>query len=192
MYRWLRNTHLFLGLFSFLFVLMYAVSSVQMAHNTWFRLRPTVTETQQKIAPEQAGDARAVARVLMDRSVVAGEINEARETPGGYRIRVVRAGAVQEVDYTRADATANIRISKPGMLGMLNRIHHIAGMEHEYQPTNIWAAFVAVISAGLIILAMTGIYLWFKLHQERLIGAVLLALNLGYSLTLMVLIRFAA
>src|ERR1044072_6672291 len=103
MYRWLRNTHLFLGLFSFLFVLMYAISSVQMAHNTWFKLTPAVTTTQEKIAPEQATDARAVRRLLMDRGLVAGEINEARETPAGYRIRVMRAGAVQEVNYTRAD-----------------------------------------------------------------------------------------
>ena len=43
MYRYLRNTHLFLGLFCCLFVLMYGVSSVQMSHNTWFPSRPSVT-----------------------------------------------------------------------------------------------------------------------------------------------------
>jgi hypothetical protein len=163
-----------------------------MAHNAWFRLRPTITETQEKIEPAQAGDARAVARLLMDRGLVAGEINQASETPAGYRIRVVRPGAVQDVNYTREDGLAKVRISKAGMLGMLNRIHHIAGMEHEYLPTNIWGGLVAVVSAGLILLAMTGIYLWFKLHKERLIGAILLTLNLAYSLTLMVLIRYAA
>jgi hypothetical protein len=37
MYRLLRNTHLFLGLPAFFFVLMYGLSAVQMAHDTWFR-----------------------------------------------------------------------------------------------------------------------------------------------------------
>jgi hypothetical protein len=32
MYRWIRNTHLVLGLSSALFVLLYAVSAAQMAH----------------------------------------------------------------------------------------------------------------------------------------------------------------
>ena len=35
MYRWMRNSHLFLGLFCFLSVLVYGVSSVRMS----FRVR---------------------------------------------------------------------------------------------------------------------------------------------------------
>ena len=40
-------------------------------------------------------------------------------------------------------------------------------------------------------LGLTGIYMWFKLHTERVSGAVLLALSLSYSLTLIYLIRTA-
>src|SRR5262245_27944191 len=67
MYRWLRNTHLFLGLFTFLFVTMYAVSSVQMAHNSWLRLASAVTTRRVTIATEKGTEARALARELMDR-----------------------------------------------------------------------------------------------------------------------------
>ena len=61
MYRILRNLHLFLGLFSCLFLLMYGVSSVQMSHNSWFRNRPAVTVTEYSLSPDTA-DARTVAR----------------------------------------------------------------------------------------------------------------------------------
>ena len=43
----------------------------------------------------------------------------------------------------------------------------------------------------LVILALTGIYLWFKIHTERVIGSILLAVSLGFSLTLIMLIRTA-
>jgi len=56
---------------------------------------------------------------------------------------------------------------------------------------NAWGALVAVLSLALFVIGATGIYLWFKLHQERVIGAILLTLSLGYSLTLMVLARNA-
>jgi hypothetical protein len=74
---------------------------------------------------------------------------------------------------------------------MLNRIHHIGGLWHEFNLVNIWAFFVGVVSLALLILGATGIYLWFKIHQERVIGTVLLTLGLGWGLILLVLIRTA-
>jgi uncharacterized protein len=190
MYKWLRNTHLLIGLFSFLFLLMYGVSSVQMAHNTWFDLKPAVIESQTELATG-LDNPRDIARQLMDRGQVKGELQQIRKSGPGYNFRVVRPGTVQEVDYTAHTGAAKIRTSVAGLMGMLNRIHHVGGVWHEYTLTNVWAVFVGIISTMLVILSLTGIYLWFKIHSERVIGVILLALSLGYSLTLLVLIRTA-
>jgi hypothetical protein len=88
MYRYLRNSHLFLGLFSCLFLLMYGVSSVQMSHSSWFNLRPTVTTTELTLAPN-ASDARAVARELMDGHGLRGEIAGPRHR-GGLAFAITR------------------------------------------------------------------------------------------------------
>ncbi len=49
--------------------------------------------------------------------------------------------------------------------------------------------FAFVVSASLVILSLTGIYLWFKIHEERLVGAVLLRHSASAnSLTVMVLL----
>src|SRR5262249_61093028 len=101
MYRWLRNTHLLVGLFTFLFVTMYAVSSIQMAHNSWFRLTPTVTTKRVAIPQEKGTDARAVARELMDRKLIGGEINEAKATEAGFGFSVVRPGRVERIPDAR-------------------------------------------------------------------------------------------
>ncbi len=192
MYRWMRNTHLFLGLFTFLFLMVYAVSSVQMAHNQWFSMKPAVSENRFSIPGESGSSARAVARRLMDQQHLRGELAQVRQTGAGFSFRIIRPGTVCEVDYSRAAGEAKVRTSVTGFMGMLNRIHHVGGLWHDYPLLNIWGTFVAVVSAGLILLALTGIYLWFMFHNERVIGAVLLAVSLAYSLTLVVLIRTAS
>ncbi len=188
MYRWLRNTHLLLGLFSFAFLLMYGISAVQMSHNAWFKLKPRVSESTVTVAAGQA-DARAVARELMDRHGLRGEITQVRASDGGWSFRIVRPGTVCEVAYAAASGETKIRTNVAGFMGMLNRIHHAGGLWHEYRLLNIWGFFVGLVSLALIVSALTGLYLWFKLYNERLAGAILLALSLGYSFTLMVLLR---
>ena len=59
MYKWIRNTHLLIGLFACLFLLMYGVSSVQMAHNKWFSNRANSrVQLQHDIAPHGCAEAR--------------------------------------------------------------------------------------------------------------------------------------
>jgi hypothetical protein len=190
MYKWLRNTHLLIGVFSFLFLLMYGASSVQMAHNTWFNMKPTLTQSQAALA-QGLDNPRDIARQLMDQGQVKGELQQILNKGQDFSFRVVRPGTVHEVDYSAQTGTAKIRTSVANLMGMLNRIHHVGGLWHEYTLTNIWAVFVGIISVLLVLLSLTGIYLWFRIHTERVIGFILLALSLGYSLTLIVLIRTA-
>lgn len=191
MHRWLRNTHLVVGLFCFLFVLMYGVSSVELAHRSWFHSEPRITKLQIPISPESAVTARAVARELMDRHGFAGEIREGQPWPEGYRFSIARPGLGHAVRYSRATGVAEIDKRDFGFIGKLVRIHETASLNHNDWVANAWGAFTGIVSAGLILMALTGIYLWFKIHAERAIGAALLIVSLGYSLTVMILLRAA-
>jgi len=190
MYKVLRNTHLFLGIAAFLFVTMYGLSSVQMAHQTWFSMKPQVTETRLTVSPETSEDPRAIAAELR-RAGLRGEMRDVETNAAGYRIYIQRPGTFYRIDYTRATREAKVRIQTTGFMGMLNRIHHIGGTWHDYWLINVWGIFVALVSVTLILLGATGIYLWFKTHGERAIGVVLLAINLGICVTLLVLVRTA-
>jgi hypothetical protein len=190
MYKWIRNTHLLIGLFAFLFLLMYGVSAVQMAHNRWFNNKPAVTESEIALTAGVT-DARAVARELMDRHGLRGELAQVRKAGDGFSFRIVRPGTVYEVAYSPETGNVKVKTNVANIMGMLNRIHHIGGLWHDFTLTNVWAVFVALVSVALILLSLTGIYLWFKIHTERVIGVILLTLSLGYSLTLIVLIRTA-
>lgn len=192
MYRLLRNTHLLLGLFSCAYALMYGVSSVQMAHNRWFNLRPAVTESRISLPVDVLANARMAALELMNRHGLRGDLRQLTQRDGGYAFRIIRPGTVHEVQHKQSEPDVLVRTSVAGFLGMLNRIHHTGGLWHDYWLINFWGVFVAVVSVALVLLAGTGIYLWFKIHSERRIGLALLTLNLGYSLTLIVLMRIAS
>jgi len=122
--------------------------------------------------------------------VVAGQITlQIRAAAGAIAIRIVRPGTVYDVQYSAGTGKATVKENIAGFMGLLNRVHHIGGLWHDYALTNAWAIFVALVSAGLVVISATGLYLWFKLRPERRVGAVLLSASLLVSLTLMVLLR---
>ncbi len=188
MYQWIRNTHLFLGLFAGVFLLTYAASGVQMAHNAWFTTKPTLIECTLSL-PAGNEDARDVARVLMDEHGLDGELRDVKKADGGYTFRIARVGTAHQVEYSKQTGEAKIRTNVATFMGMLNRVHHVHGLWHETLRMKVWGVLVGLVSAALILSGLTGIYLWFKIHNERVIGAILLAVSLSFSLTLIILMR---
>lgn len=190
LYRWLRNTHLVLGLFSSAFLLMYGVSAVQMAHNSWFAPNSQVTTSDVALAPG-ISDARVVARELMDNHGLRGEIQLVAAKPDGLSFRVVRPGTTDEIRYDPATGATSIRETRPAFIGMLNRLHHAVGVDHDYWPMALWGVFIGITSAALFVIGLTGVYLWFTLHQDRIAGVVILAGSLAYTIPLLVMLRSA-
>jgi hypothetical protein len=191
MYRWFRNTHLVAGLLALPFLLMYGLTAVQMSHAGWFSLKPTVTETTVAVASSPINDGRALARELMDQNHLRGEIRQVRATDSGFHLQIEHPGTVYRVEYSSQTRQAVIRTSVAPFMGMLNRIHHLAGFRSASFVMDVWGGWVAAVSLCLFVLGLTGIYMWFRLYKERVIGSILLAVSLGYSLTLILLIRSA-
>lgn len=189
MYRIVRNIHLILASFSLAFLVMYAVSAVQMSHSTWFVMKPVVSERD--LALEKAlTDARVIARDVMDRSTdIKGELSNVQTGAPAVSMRILVPGTVHEVRYDPSTGTAHIKTSVAGVMGMLNRLHHWAGFWHEPPSMKAWAAAVALVSMALLLLGITGIYMWFTRQAERRVGAVLLAINLIVAVTLIGLLR---
>ena len=191
MYRWFRNTHLVAGLLVLPFLLMYGLSAVQMSHGGWFSLKPTVTETTVTVASSPVNDGRELARILMDQEHLSGELRQVRATDSGFHVQIEHPGTIYNVEYSSKTDQAVIRTSVAPFMGMLNRIHHVAGLHNASVVMDVWGGWVVIVSLCLFLLGLTGIYMWFRLYKERVIGTILLAVSLSFSLTLMLLIRFA-
>ena len=62
--------------------------------------------------------------------------------------------------------------------GMLTWMHVTFGISHEYPLHNFWGWLMLLTSVGVLVLGVTGVYLWFKIYRERLVGSILLFGNL--------------
>jgi hypothetical protein len=189
MYKALRNTHLLTGLFFCLFVLVYGVSSIRFAHNSWVSIEPTRTETLLSADGNEATSPRALARELMDHHGLRGVLHDIRDTEEGFQFRIARIGTLHEVAYNRNKREVRVRTSAWKLMGILLQMHVRANMSTDYWLTNAWGWLAVLTCMALLTLGLTGIYLWFKIHSERFIGSLLLFASLGYGLTLIVLLR---
>lgn len=183
--------HLLLASLSLPFLLMYGVSAVQMAHGAWFTLKPVVREADFGLPPGLP-DARAVAREATARvPQVRGEVTNIKLGAREISLRLVVPGTVHEVRYQRASGQVHLKTSVAGVMGMLNRLHHAAGLWHEPLALRLWGWAVALVSAALLVVGGTGLAMWFVRRSERRLGAVLLALNLVVVLVLLGIMRHA-
>ncbi len=190
MYKTIRTLHLIFGLSSLPFLLVYGLSAVQMAHPKWFHTKPAIHDVNIPMAPGYT-DGRSVARELMINGNLRGEIASVQETAPGFTIRIVLPGTVHEIQYDRKTGTAYVRTSVAGFMGRLNRLHHAAGLWHEYLPLKCWAMFVGLVSLATVGLGLTGIVMWWMRRQDRMIGIILLGANLAFSVTILFLLRRA-
>ena len=183
LYRKILAIHLCTGMLSFAFLAMYGASSLQMTHVKWFPLRDRVSEGHLWLTPG-VGDARAVARELMQRYGLRGELAAVNASAGGLRFRIARPGTWYQVEYSAPAGAARMTTHENGFRGVLNRIHQSRGLWHEYTILNVWSSVLAVISLALILLGGTGVYLWFRNHRERRLGGALLAAGSGLAAVL--------
>lgn len=187
MFQKLRTIHLCTGLFSLAFLLMYGISAIQMAHSAWLPAKPVTTSATLSLTPGQ-NDARMLIRELAEHYQIRGELVSAKAVGSTLRFRIARPGTIYDVEYA-VTGQASLRTSTAGFIGMLNRLHHVEGLYHDYAIVNVWAGFAAAISLALFLLGATGLYLWFKNQRLRRIGAGLLTIGVAIAVTLLVSMR---
>ena len=175
MYQKLRSLHLSIALFSLPFLLAFAISAVDFAHRKWL---PHPNWTHQETLRLHPGitDARVLARQWR------GELASVETPPGALNIRVMTSlGRSQEIAYSIATGDTRITTSTIGPFTTLAFMHISQGP---------WAYVTILLSLGLLTLGVTGIYLWFKNHRERWIGAALLLIGAAIPLALIISMRF--
>jgi hypothetical protein len=180
MYRTLRGIHLCAGLFALVFLVVYAISALQMTHGNWLHMEARTPERPIELPPGLPG-ARAAARELAQAFGIEGELTAVRATPAGVTFRVLHPGLVWQADYAAATGTTRLRATDTGILGALNRIHQMRGVWHNWAAYNLWAALLALVGAAILTLGGTGIYLWWKTNSDRRFTGALFAASVAIT-----------
>ena len=193
MHQLMRNIHLILGLVFVLVLSVYTLSSVRIARRTWFEISSTISEESYAVDPAQAGSPRELGLYLMQTYDFQGELFRVEPVKGDqFSFRIRRLGTNYQVSYTRGAEQADVKTNRTNFMGMLTSMHFATGLWHENWLINAWVVMLFLSSVGLFLLGASGVYLWFKTYEERVVGSILLSVGLVFALTLMVLVRTQA
>ena len=158
-----------------LFLLAYAVSAVDFAHRKWLP-HPNRISVENSQGEPGITDARVLARQWR------GELASVENVPGYLKFRVTTSlGRSRDVTYSIATGDMKVQTSTIGLFTTLAWMHIARGA---------WAYVAILFSLGLLTLGVTGIYLWFKNHNERWIGGAMLLAGAGVAIGLIVSMRF--
>ena len=190
MYQLIRNIHLTLGLAFALALGIYLLSSVRLAHRSWFKPQPTVSEKSVTVDPRQSETPRSLGMHLIEEHGLRGEVVRVRTSDdGSFTLTIRRLGTAYQVQYQPGAREAHIKTTKLAFIGMLQSMHFSHGFWHEMELINVWSVVLLLTSIALLAIGASGIYLWFKTYDERRVGSVLLTSALVFGLGLLVLVR---
>lgn len=187
---WNRKLHYYLGLYLLFFVWLFAFTGLLLNHPSWsfaeFWAGRKQSAYNRPIHPP-AGNDLEQARDLMRQLEIRGEIEwtTTRPDPTLFEFRVSRPGHILSV---RADyRTQRAAVQKIGLnaWGVMHVLHTFTGVRMD-DPTNhrdwilttIWVLAMDAVSAGLILMVVSGMYMGLSSRRKRIPAAAALALGL--------------
>lgn len=182
MYRQLRKVHQIAGLVVLAFLAMYVLSGMVLVHRSWFD-ESAPERTTRTVKPEYSGEdtVEGWEAFLRDDLDLRGQVRSRRtQRDGGLEITIARPGITHVAEISRDRTTVRIteeRTSWPETAIAFHRLHGYGGA----WAYTLWAAIYDLVSVALIVFALTGVYLWYKLTRRRWIGWLVLGVSCGYT-----------
>jgi hypothetical protein len=196
-FDWMRDTHLYAGLFFGPLILIFAVSTLLLNHpGTYARSGlPTAVVLATNVAievPPGAGTLEQAKQIIRQLDL-SGEIDFIQHNPQAQRlvIPINKPGELTRVEVDLRAHTATVKRQALGLAEALIYLHkmpgpHLVKLRGNWIYTVVWARGVDGTVAAMILLSITGIYLWWRLKAGRKVGLWLLIAGLVSVLTLLV------
>jgi hypothetical protein len=195
--RLIRRVHMYLGLFLAPWMLMYALSTLAMAHRPFFQSfyateRPKFTverEMDYSRTFAQGATTQEKARQILQDLGLEGR-HGVPNVRDGAPIVINRQHALSQRRIRFDPATSKITVEREEFRGLnfLERMHRRRGFQDPYVTEDTWAFSVDLTVLTLVFWGLSGIWLWWGVRQTRLWGAVSLAFGIVLFATFLALI----
>jgi hypothetical protein len=187
-YRWIRDLHLYFGLFISPFVLVFSVSVLFLNHGKVNSSKWTSIETIRPVRMPPGIDAAqgpagiVLAQDILSQVKVEGEIGFTRfvRTTRHFTFPVSKPGLEATVDVDVDAGIATVSRRKTGVLEAFAYLHKMPGPHNvnirgNWVWTRMWRVFADATIYLALFISVTGVYLWCVLKAERTVGFALLA-----------------
>ena len=189
-WSWNRRLHFYSGLYFLLFIWLFSVSGLVLNHGRWpfadfWSEREESTSVRAIAAPGATGDL-ALARELMGQLGLAGEVASTRRRPesGEFEFQVTRPGLTTTVVADLPARRAEVRQIRVNAWGVMSALHHFTGVsmddparQRDWWLTRLWSFSMDAVAVGLIVMVLSGVYLWSRLRGKLRLGLLMLAVG---------------
>jgi len=185
-YRWIRDLHLYFGLFISPFVLVFAASVFYLNHGKLIAGGSSIDTFRGLEIPDgfdrvKGREAVDRARTILPQIGVTGEIGFLRYVASDRHLifPVSRAGVEATVDVDLGLRSATVKRRRMSLWESLAYLHKMPGPHNvairgNWMGTRLWSRFADATIYLLLFISISGVYLWFAIKAERRIGAALL------------------
>lgn len=178
--KWLRRTHAWCGFWGALVALLFGVSGIVLNHRGGdLKMTLSQTEVHKATLPVGAGQFKTpedLIHWLKDRFAIDGppprtKITEGRKVrfekqevmlPENWEVRFLSPNKSLRGTYQVGSNRLAVSVSDNNFWAFLNRLHLGNGLSVG------WVLFADSIAGALIMLCLTGMLLWTKLHGTRI------------------------
>jgi hypothetical protein len=190
--RWNRKLHFYSGLFLLFFLWLFAFSGLLLNHPSWGfaeswnnRKETNYDREITALGPETKGDL-GQAREIMRQLGIEGEIlwTTIRTDADQFEFQVRRPGHFFFIKADLARKRTIVRQADVNLWGVIKVLHSFTGVQmddprnsRDWVLTSLWAFSMDAVAAGVILMVLSSLYMWFELPQKRLPGAVVLGLG---------------
>jgi len=186
-YRLVRQIHLISAVVLAAFILMYFVTGYVLVRSSWFgEGAPRVVRRLAPFEPsaEPIGDkAEDLGRRLQELTGVRGQpLLPRKRDDGSSEFRFFRPGYEASIVQKAAGGQLEVTEKHHGWQRTSIGLHRLHGYRGGWLYW-IWAALMDLSSLAMIVFAITGVWLWFKLERIKWPGLAILAVGLAYTLT---------
>lgn len=195
--RIVRRAHLYLGLFLAPWLLMYALSTLVMAHRpfvlSFYRTEAPATVVERELDysrtfPPEATAQQKAGQILQNLGL-EGRHSVAKPKEGAPLV-INRQHALFQRRITFDPAKGKVTVQREEFRGLtfLERMHRRRGFQDPYAVEDTWALSVDVAMVTLVFWGGSGLWLWWGIRPTRLPGAVCLGVGVALFAAFLALI----
>ena len=194
---WLRRTHAWLGLWGAGLAFLFGTTGFLLNHRLVLKVPGPHVENSVIQVPlaDVPRDPDALAATLQKALAIDRPANlvrkeppqevtwngEALRQPELWRVFFATPARTLNVEYWKGNAYATVKRQDPNAWAFLTRLHMGTG-------ANVaWVLLVDTLAGGLIVMSLTGMLLWSRLHGTRLtalgiaLGSIFLTFSLAWN-----------
>ncbi|MBI4664165.1 MAG: PepSY-associated TM helix domain-containing protein [Verrucomicrobia bacterium] len=178
-----RKIHIYAGMFSILFIVFFGLSGFILNHRwklwEWF---PSRVETTREIAVQIPADGADLqkARAILKQINIDGELQRivSEPTKQSFSFDVQRPGQTANVKLDTVSGKGTLKTTDLNAWSILHIMHIFSGHgDKNWKWANVWKFFSDLTAIIMVILAVSGFYMWLNLKTARRWGLIFLEIG---------------